>query len=298
MPPDEPSADRHAPVGVPLVAMCGHLLRRAQQHHTAVWAQEVGEELTGPQYAVLAALEMWPGADQRQVGTLASLDRTSTAEVVRRLEARGWLTRDVDPQDARRDVLALAPDAALQRVHQRVRSVQVRLLEPLPSHDRAPFVQDLAVIARIDENSAPPRSEGSPLRIPGHLLRRAQQVHTDLFAETLGREVTGPQYAAMHVLVEHPDISQVELGDRTALDRSTTADLVARLERRGWLVRERDPKDGRRRVLALTFEGSQVAAAGTPMVLAVQNDLLSPLPTKRRAAFLRRLGVVARVTGG
>ncbi|MBM6403181.1 MarR family transcriptional regulator [Phycicoccus sp. CSK15P-2] len=274
--------------------MPGHLLRRAQQHHTAIWADAVGAEPTGPQYAVLAALETWPGSDQRRVGALASLDRTSTTQVVRRLAGRGLLARGPHPRDGRRDALTLtdAARADLPGLHERVRVVQEGLLAPLGGADRQALVGALATVARVAGTGA--AADHAPLTVPGHLLRRAQQVHTSLFADALGRSVTGPQYAVLRTLTEEPGLGQRDLGERLALDRSTTADLVARLERRGWLVREQDPADGRRRVLVPTPEALAAVPAWTPRVLEVQDAVLAPLPQAERGRFVDLLRAVAR----
>ncbi|WP_136706106.1 MarR family winged helix-turn-helix transcriptional regulator [Agromyces sp. H66] len=282
--------------GVPLGAVCGHLLRRAQQVHNALWLHEVGAAPTSPQYAVLAAIAASPGLDQRQVGELASLDTSSTMDVVARLARRGWIARERDPADGRRDMLTTTDGAAaaLDGLRPRVRRVQDRLLEPLPPGAREAFVDLLRRVARAE----PAHGAGfSPMHIPGHLLRRAQQVHTALFADEFGRELTGPQYAALHVLVEHPAISQRELGDRAGLDRSTAADLVQRLVGRGWILRARDVSDGRRRVLSLTPAARRAADAFAPRVAAVQDRLLEPLDAAERERFLALLVPIAFATG-
>ena len=80
----------------------GHLLRRAQQIHTAVWAREVGDIVTGPQYATLVAVAGWPNLDQKRAGELASLDKSTVGGVVKRLECKGWISRATSPVDARR----------------------------------------------------------------------------------------------------------------------------------------------------------------------------------------------------
>src|SRR5262249_54802966 len=79
----------------------GYLIRRAQQVHTAMWGATV-IDVTGPQYAVLAAVAQLGTADQAQIGEAASLDSSSAAEVVARLSARGWLAKEAEPEDRRR----------------------------------------------------------------------------------------------------------------------------------------------------------------------------------------------------
>jgi DNA-binding MarR family transcriptional regulator len=81
--------------------------------------------------------------------------------------------------------------------------------------------------------------EPEPLRHTGHLIRRAQQRHAALWQERVSAEVSSVQYAALAVLERMPGASQSELGAELDLDRSTIADLVSRLERRGVIDRRR-----------------------------------------------------------
>lgn len=275
-----------------LSRVCGHLLRRAQQVHNALWLEEVGTDPTSPQYAVVAAIAAVPRIDQRQVGELASLDKSSTMDVVARLARRGWITRERDTADWRRDVLTTTPEAAraLDRLRAEVQSVQDRLLAPLPVPARTELIDLLRRVAGV----GPPRPDGlAPLHIPGHLLRRAQQAHTALFAQEFDRELTGPQYATLRVLADRPAISQRELGDQASLDKSTAADIVQRLTTRGWIVRARDAEDGRRRTLSLTPEARTAVDGFAPRVDTVQDRLLAPLDAARRRAFVALLRPVA-----
>lgn len=273
--------------------MCGHLLRRSQQAHNALWAEELGSDPTSPQYALLEALAAWPGSDQRSAGELASLDKSSTMDIVARLARKQWITRDRDPRDSRRDALTLTSAAvlALEQLRPRVRRVQDRLLAPLPREERAGLLADLAAVARVDADV----EATSPQRIPGHLVRRAQQAHTALFVEEFGNVFTGPQLATMHTLATRPGIGQRELGELAALDKSTAADIVARLDRRGWLARRGDPSDGRRRLLELTDDGLTAIGELAPRLARVQDRLLAPVAPTRRESLLASLRRIARV---
>ena len=93
---------------------------------------------------------------------------------------------------------------------------------------------------------------------PGHLIRRAQQIAVSTFHEVHGRHVTPIQYAILRTLHESPGIDQVTLADKIALDTSTTADIAARLETKGWIHREVLPR--RQRSLSLTPQGRDVLA--------------------------------------
>jgi DNA-binding MarR family transcriptional regulator len=271
-----------------LSGICGHLLRRAQQVHNALWLDTIGSDPTSPQYAALVAIAATPGLDQRGVAASSSIDTSSTMDVVGRLVRGGWITREVDAADRRRHVLALSPRAIddLKQLEGGVREVQERLLSPLASPDREEFIELLSTVAGA--SPAP-----GALHIPGHLLRRAQQLHTALFAAEFDRQLTGPQFAALQVLAAQPGISQRELSDFAALDKSTAADLVQRLVRRELVVRTRDESDGRLRVLSLAADARGTVVEYGRRVGAVQQRLLAPLGSAQRERFLALLRDVA-----
>lgn len=131
---------------------------------------------------------------------------------------------------------------------------------------------------------------------PGHLIRRAHQRSVAAFAEELGRDVTPVQYAVLRMLQERPGIDQVTLAREVALDNSTTADIAARLESKGWIVREVLPR--RQRRLLLTEEGAAVLARLVPGIHRLQATLLTSLEPAERVEFLRLLRKFAAVGDG
>jgi MarR family transcriptional regulator, temperature-dependent positive regulator of motility len=122
---------------------------------------------------------------------------------------------------------------------------------------------------------------------PGHLIRRAHQVAVSTFHETHGRQITPVQYALLRALEEEPGIDQVTLAQRVALDTSTTADIAARLETKGWIVRELLPR--RQRSLTLTAIGRAVLAQMLPKVAPMYQHLLQALEPDEQTEFLRLL---------
>ncbi|ASQ94525.1 MarR family transcriptional regulator [Streptomyces sp. 11-1-2] len=128
---------------------------------------------------------------------------------------------------------------------------------------------------------------------PGHLARRFQQAHSLLWGAMVSEEITSPQFAVVNALTEKPEIDQRTLSEHVHLDRSTIADLVARLARRGLLERVRDPNDGRRNVLRLTEEGARVHRKLVTRTVRMNRVFLSPLDETERETLLR---LIARVT--
>lgn len=122
---------------------------------------------------------------------------------------------------------------------------------------------------------------------PGHLMRRAHQIAVSTSHETHGRQITPVQYAILRALQDEPGIDQVTLAQRVALDTSTTADIAARLEGKGWIVRELMAR--RQRRLLLTPEGQAVLDAMLPKVNPMYSQLLGSLTPGEQAEFLRLL---------
>ncbi|MGW3569234.1 MarR family winged helix-turn-helix transcriptional regulator [Streptomyces sp. NPDC000941] len=128
---------------------------------------------------------------------------------------------------------------------------------------------------------------------PGHLARRLQQAHSLLWGAMVSEETTSPQFAVLNALVERPDIDQRTLSEHVHLDRSTIADVVARLARRGLVERVRDPRDGRRNVLKLTDDGVRVHRKLVTRTARMNRVFLAPLDEGERETLLRLIARVA-----
>jgi MarR family transcriptional regulator, temperature-dependent positive regulator of motility len=128
---------------------------------------------------------------------------------------------------------------------------------------------------------------------PGHLLRRAQQLHAAVFAEVVSEAyLTTPQFAVLAALRNNAGIDQVRLSQRLAIDRSTIADVANRLEERGLIRRKRDTKDARRNLLSLTAAGRALHDRTAPEVVEVGNVLFKPLSEKDRKTLMRLLSTI------
>lgn len=111
----------------------------------------------------------------------------------------------------------------------------------------------------------------------GSLIRRAQQRHVAEWNRLVSSTITSVQFAALAVLDHAPNSSQRELGDALEMDRSTIADLAARLERHGLVEREQDQTDRRRYVLRLTPLGKSELERLQPLAAEVEQALTQSL---------------------
>ena len=127
-----------------------------------------------------------------------------------------------------------------------------------------------------------------------HLLHRAQQAADEAFAAAFADTGLTPRQLAVLVIVsEREGTNQVGLVDATGIDRSTTADLVRRLMRKGLLARRRARHDARSNVLRLTDEGKTLLTSFRTRAADVDRMLLDSLPEASRAHFVDALGRIA-----
>lgn len=140
----------------------GHLIRRAHQISSALFAEECGAfDLTSVQYAALVAIRTHPGLDATRLSGLIAFDRSTLGDVLERLEAKGWVQRSPSPSDRRVKLLQLtaAGHEILQEVEAAVDRVQARLLAPLAPEHRVTLVRLLAQLVDLHDDIAP-----TPLR--------------------------------------------------------------------------------------------------------------------------------------
>jgi DNA-binding MarR family transcriptional regulator len=126
--------------------------------------------------------------------------------------------------------------------------------------------------------------------LPGHLIRRLQQIAVAVFLqETAESGITPVQFAALQTVANQPGIDQRSLARAIGFDTSTIAGVVDRLQARGLLQRQVSSADKRARQLTLTAAGAKLLAAVLPGMQRAQARILAPLPKGERAVFLRML---------
>lgn len=135
--------------------------------------------------------------------------------------------------------------------------------------------------------------------MPGHLIRRLNQVSASLFMEETGKEgydLTPVQYAALSAIHTTPGLDQATLANHIAYDRVTIGGVTDRLEQKGLIRREINPNDRRARELFLTQKGEETLKAIRPIVWRLQSMLLAGLDERERDVFVGLLRKAAEAT--
>ena len=131
---------------------------------------------------------------------------------------------------------------------------------------------------------------------PGHLIRRAHQLAVAIFMEETGDfDLTPVQFAILNALIDDPGEDQVTLAAKVAFDAATFGSVIGRLEAKGWVRREPDAEDRRRKLLWVTAEGERAAAEAKRAVSKAQTRILAPLQVAERQQLVALLGKL--VTG-
>src|SRR5471030_2321699 len=127
-----------------------------------------------------------------------------------------------------------------------------------------------------------------------HLLHRALQLALDFHAEAAGpATITQRQFTVLAAAGAADGGTQNDLVRATGIDRSTLADLVARMIAKGLLERERSATDARANTVRVSQAGKQALAEGGKPAQRTDSRLLDLLPPKKRDSFVKTLTTLA-----
>jgi DNA-binding MarR family transcriptional regulator len=134
-----------------------HLLHRAGQRADELFAEGIGKsDLTPRQYAVLKAVGDTEEPSQTTLVELTGIDRSTLADIVRRLVDRRLLQRRRTRHDARMYAVRLtAPGAAAVRSAEPVaKRTDDRLLAALSAAEKETFVKLLSKVVVLSQDGA------------------------------------------------------------------------------------------------------------------------------------------------
>ena len=126
--------------------------------------------------------------------------------------------------------------------------------------------------------------------LPGHLIRRAQQIAVAIFIEECAAyDLTPVQFAALVAIRGSEGIDATRLSALVALDRSTLGNVLDRLETRGLVIRYASADDKRVKLLKISPTGRALVKRSQAAALRAQERILAPLQPKDRDTLMRLL---------
>ncbi|MEM7675862.1 MAG: MarR family transcriptional regulator [Myxococcota bacterium] len=131
-----------------------HVIRAARllRRHLATMTEGV-EELTPEQWFVLNRLRHRQTSSQVDLGDHTLMDRPNISRIIGHLEGRGWVRKEVDPNDGRKQLVRLSPEG--RRIHDRIAKEVPRLRsEILEGIDAEDVEAAWRVLLKMEENLA------------------------------------------------------------------------------------------------------------------------------------------------
>ncbi len=128
----------------------GHLMRRANQRHAAIFFEGLNDQqLTPMQFAVLVKIGDEEEVSQNRLGRLAAMDPATVQGVVRRLKERALIDARPDPNDGRRSLWRLSEtgEALVAATVPIAEQITEKTLEPLSKSERSNFLALLRKLA-------------------------------------------------------------------------------------------------------------------------------------------------------
>jgi DNA-binding MarR family transcriptional regulator len=127
-----------------------------------------------------------------------------------------------------------------------------------------------------------------------HLLKRAVQYSVHLYMDEVGKSgLTHRQFTVLSAVDVNDGKSQTELVKITGIDRSTLADLVARLMAQGYLQRRRSKDDARTNAIRLTLIGKKMLKMAQTGAEEIDKRMLVSFSATDRRTILDCLGALA-----
>ena len=126
-----------------------HLLHRAGQCADDLFARNIGKvDLTPRQFAVLRCVSENEDLSQTDLVNMTGIDRSTLADIVRRLVDLGLLQRKRTKEDARMYAVRLTASGrtALGNAQPAAKSTDTSLLQVLPASQRQDFLKALSII--------------------------------------------------------------------------------------------------------------------------------------------------------
>lgn len=126
----------------------GFLIRRAQQRHIYLWQRIVSGEISSPQFGVMSNLQTNPGLSQVDLCVALDLDRSTIADMVRRLVGKRLIERLFDPSDKRKYRLFLSDlgKSEFKRLEPKVRELDKVLTGNLSHRDNVELSRLLKLV--------------------------------------------------------------------------------------------------------------------------------------------------------
>lgn len=120
----------------------GFMLRQVWQRHAAIFARDIGVNLTPTQWAALVRLAETGPCSQNHLGRMTAMDVATIKGVIDRLTARGLTETSADPADGRRLLVSLTRlgQQTAEKAAPNALAITKETLAPLDANEREALI--------------------------------------------------------------------------------------------------------------------------------------------------------------
>jgi DNA-binding MarR family transcriptional regulator len=90
-----------------------------------------------------------------------------------------------------------------------------------------------------------------------------------------------------------PYCTQIEIGNKLLLPKQTVSLVLSGLEKKGYILRESNPKDRRNKIVKLTEEGAQYANCILEELRSMEIEAFASIPQEQRMAISETFSLLA-----
>ena len=127
--------------------------------------------------------------------------------------------------------------------------------------------------------------------MPGHLLRRCQQISVAIFLDECRdyKDIKHLDYAVLKAVDALRGVDQITLAGSIAVDRTSIGRIVDRLEQKKLITRFKSKDDARVKCLRISQKGKNLLKKLDPIVQRVEQRIVEPLSAAQKGQFMEIL---------
>ncbi len=127
----------------------------------------------------------------------------------------------------------------------------------------------------------------------GHLLRAARRLHSAIKDHPTPGILTPTQFVVLLALCRLPSIDQRTVSELASIDQATVSETVRRLQHKGLVQVDRDPGDGRRRLLSPAGEAASLVRADSARLRIADREILARLSPQEQEDLIHDMTAIA-----
>ena len=161
-----------------LRSSAGYLIRRLQQIMVAIFLERTSKfAITPGQYAALQAINLFPGIDQKQLGSVIAVDRSTAGSLVDGLDRRGLVECTTAGHDQRYKEMYVteAGRRLLRGIRRSAVAAQKSLVSRLDEGEAREFMRLLAKVVELNNDRSRVPAGPPPLGVEDGSVKRAKQ---------------------------------------------------------------------------------------------------------------------------